>query len=117
MSHRRYARLAITQLNQELAQNALREIMKIHGGVLQGSRRLTIYWNRYGYFGVDHADGQGSLLFNYDDFAAPLKLDQFRQLFTQQYNALAIQQAFARMGRPVQVATQNGKVYIRGVAA
>ena len=117
MSHRRYARLAITELNQELAQNALREIMKTHGGVLQGSQGLTLYWNQYGYFGIDHVDGQGGLVINFDDYDAPLKVFNFRQLFTQQYKALAIQQAFARMGRQVQVARQNGKVYIRGVSA
>ena len=116
MSHRRYARLAITQLNQELAQSALREIIKTHGGVLQGNG-LTLFWNEYGYFGVDRADGRGGLLIHYDDYSAPLKLKAFQQLFTQQYNALAIQQALRSMGRQVEVRTQNGKVYIRGIAA
>ena len=116
MSHRRYAKLAIKALNQELAQNALREIVKVHGGEV-GNRGMGISWNQFGYFEVVGVDRQNGLTIQYDDYAAPLKLNQFQQLFTQQYNALAIQQALARMGRQVQVATQNGKVYIRGVAA
>lgn len=117
MSHRRYARLAIKQLNQELAQSALRAIMKTHGGVLQGSQKLTLYWSQFGYFGVGQPDAEGNLTISYDDYDTPFKLTKFRELFLQQYNALAIQRALTSMGRQVQVATQNGKVYIRGVAA
>ena len=108
MSHKRYAKLAIKNLNKSLAEAALREIAKVHGGEVQG---LSIRWGRYAYFTV--ASSPEGLRWEYDDFSAPISFEKFQKLFLQHYNATAIQMALKAMGRPVQVAQREGRIYIR----
>jgi len=94
-------------------------LQRTYGGNVRayGVGGVMISWGPYGFFIAEKTE-TGECRIAGDDFSAPIKLEQFKALFQQQYYVQAVAMAMRRMGyQASQIPLQNKSVLVRGIRA